>query len=188
MFSSCAVIGSVFCHAWRHYIAAKSIGSSNSSPLGAKAQVGVWSKSWFKVLFSKLKRINIQNHGPEKVEHMPHSDTWKISYFSEFTGKISFERSSNPLTLWVDPGEVCCRYEPCFHGGQFLWIVASGKPVLPLPKICPSGPPRPPHYVFRHQGRPTQPFTHNGWALPGQRGGHGYWCGTPGLAYCLGPL
>ncbi|CAB1352559.1 unnamed protein product [Coregonus sp. 'balchen'] len=25
---------------------------------------------------------------------------------------------------------------------------------------------------------------HNGWALPGQRGGHGYWGGTPGLAYC----
>uniref|UniRef100_A0A4W5LCB0 Uncharacterized protein n=1 Tax=Hucho hucho TaxID=62062 RepID=A0A4W5LCB0_9TELE len=33
-------------------------------------------------------------------------------------------------------------------------------------------------------GRPIQPFRHNGWTLPGQRGGHGYWGGTPGLAYC----
>ncbi|CAB1352526.1 unnamed protein product [Coregonus sp. 'balchen'] len=49
-----------------------------------------------------------------------------------------------------------------------------------------NGPPRPPHYDFRTQGRPTQPFRHNDWAPSGHRRGHGYgyWGGTPGLAHC----
>ena len=51
---------------------------------------GVWSKSGFKGLYSKLKRINIQHHEPEKFEYighavnpaclLPHSkqlETWK---------------------------------------------------------------------------------------------------------------
>ena len=57
------------------------------------------SKSGFKGLFSKFKRINIQHHGPEKVEYIGHAvnparllprskqqetRNWEISDFSEF--------------------------------------------------------------------------------------------------------
>jgi hypothetical protein len=35
--------------------------------------VGVLAKSGFKGLFSKLKRINIQHNGPEKVEYIGHA-------------------------------------------------------------------------------------------------------------------
>ena len=33
----------------------------------------VWSKSGFKGLFSKLKRINTQHRGPDKVEYIGHA-------------------------------------------------------------------------------------------------------------------
>jgi hypothetical protein len=53
------------------------------------------------------------------------------------------------------------------------------RPPVPKQKMWPgkgyNGPPRPPHYDFRH----------NDWAPPvGHRRWHGYWGGTPGLAHC----
>ncbi|XP_038846090.1 protein BTG3 [Salvelinus namaycush] len=149
------------------------------------------------------------------------------------------------LTLWVDPGEVCCRYgernlaftvasfsgddkedvtkkvtsavervtsdyhscsssdedsglretrpPPTFpqnrHKYQVIYPATPlWRPPVPKQKMWPgkgyNGRPRPPHYDFRTQGRPTQPFRHNDWAPPGHRRWHGYWGGTPGLAHC----
>ncbi|XP_071023692.1 protein BTG3-like [Oncorhynchus clarkii lewisi] len=147
------------------------------------------------------------------------------------------------LTLWVDPGEVCCRYgeknhaftvasffgdetvtkkvtsavervTSDYHSGssseedsglretrpsttcpqnhhtyQVIYPAAPLWCQVPKQKKMGPGkgynvPPRPPRYGFRPQGRPTQPFRHKGLDLPGQRGGLGYWGGTPGLAYC----
>ena len=61
--------------------------------------VCLWSKSVIKGLFSKLKSINIQHHGPEKYEYIGHAvnpvwllprskpletRNWEISNFNEF--------------------------------------------------------------------------------------------------------
>ncbi|KAM9498700.1 protein BTG3-like isoform 1-T6 [Salvelinus alpinus] len=148
------------------------------------------------------------------------------------------------LTLWVDPGEGCCRYgkknhaftvasffgdenvtkkvtnavervtsdyhsssssdedsglrethpsPTCPQNHHTYQVIYPASPLwrrqVPKQKKMGHGkgynvPPRPPHYGIRPQGRPTQPFRHKDWALPGQRGGLGYWGGTPGLAYC----
>ncbi|KAL0994391.1 hypothetical protein UPYG_G00121590 [Umbra pygmaea] len=151
------------------------------------------------------------------------------------------------LTLWVDPGEVCCRYgeknlaftvasfsgdeddkedvtkkvtsavervtsdyhsgsssdedsglretrlPPTISNNRHTYQVVYPSSLLWRPPVLKqkkmgqnkryNGPPRPPNYGFTHQGRPTQPFRHNGWAPSGHRGGHRYWGGSPGLAY-----
>uniref|UniRef100_A0A8K9XTS9 Anti-proliferative protein domain-containing protein n=1 Tax=Oncorhynchus mykiss TaxID=8022 RepID=A0A8K9XTS9_ONCMY len=91
------------------------------------------------------------------------------------------------LTLWREERTMLSQWPvilQVIYPAASLWSPPVPKQEKMGPGKAHNGLPCPPHYGFRPQGRTTQPFRHNGWALPGQRGGHGYWGGTPGQAYC----